>query len=45
MQKDIILYKRKNNFLRFIGLVIAGICAFTICMGIVDSIYTKTPVN
>lgn len=41
MQKDVILYKRNKEFLRFLGLILAGITIITTCLYIADSIYSK----
>ena len=45
MPKDIILYKRNNRFLRFLGLLFAGISIFIICIGIIDSIYNNKAIE
>lgn len=45
MQKDVILYKRNNGFLRFLGLLFVGISIFVICMGVFDSIYSNTAIE
>lgn len=45
MKKDVILYKRKNGFLRFLGLLFAGISIFVICIIIMESIYSNKTIE
>ncbi len=45
MQKDIILYKRNNGFLRFLGLLFAGISIFAVCIIIMESVYSNKTIE
>lgn len=45
MKNEITLYKRKNSVIRFLGLLLVGICFFTIIIFTIDCLYNNKKIE